>query len=222
MQIIKVDITPGYDQSKIIYVSQYDVGREFKVVLTDGTSGYTIPAGAKAKFQGTKPSTLGFSVEGVISGNEITFEATEEMTDEAGRIPVEISVTYGDKVIGSKNIYLDVEETPHDPSTTDGSAGQVIAIITILVQEAKKAASDSEAYAIGKRGGVPVSADDPAFNNNSKFYSEVIGQQAATAGYMHLDIVDGDMYYTRSDNVDVDFELINGDLYMITGTEESE
>ena len=52
MQQIKVDVTPGYEQSKIIYVSQYDVGREFKINLTDGTDGYTIPTGAVAKIRG--------------------------------------------------------------------------------------------------------------------------------------------------------------------------
>lgn len=31
---------------------------------------------------------------------------------------------------------------------------------------------DAEAYAIGTRGGVPVTSGDPAFHNNSKWYSE--------------------------------------------------
>lgn len=32
---------------------------------------------------------------------------------------------------------------------------------------------DAEAYAIGTRGGVPVTSGDPAYHNNSKYYSEL-------------------------------------------------
>ena len=99
MQNVKVDITPGYEQSKIIYVSQYDVGRDFKINLTDGTDSYTIPAQTVAKIAGIKPSGLGFQVQGTISGNQVTFTTTSGMTDEAGRIPVEISLTKGTTIL---------------------------------------------------------------------------------------------------------------------------
>ena len=36
-------------------------------------------------------------------------------------------------------------------------------------------AEDSEAYAIGTRGGVPVTSGDPTYHNNSKYYSEEAG-----------------------------------------------
>ena len=39
-------------------------------------------------------------------------------------------------------------------------------------------------------------------------------QAASTAGYLDVEIVDGDLIYTRTDAVDVDFELIDGDLVM--------
>ena len=39
-------------------------------------------------------------------------------------------------------------------------------------------------------------------------------QAAATAGYLDVEIVDGDLIYTRTDAVDVDFELIEGNLVM--------
>lgn len=40
------------------------------------------------------------------------------------------------------------------------------------VEEAKESALDSEAYAIGTRDGVDVDSSDPAYHNNSKWYSE--------------------------------------------------
>ena len=144
MQNVKVDITPGYEQSKIIYVSQYDVGREFKINLTDGTDGYTIPGQTVAKIAGTKPSGLGFQVQGTISGSQITFTTTSGMTDEAGRIPVEISLTKGTTIIGSKNLYLDVEEAPHRPDTPDGSKEFTIPELTLLLQELTAASARAE------------------------------------------------------------------------------
>ena len=143
MQNIKVDITPGYEQSKIIYVSQYDVGREFKINLTDGTDGYTIPAQTVAKIAGTKPSGLGFQVQGTISGSQITFTTTSGMTDEAGRIPVEVSLTKGNTILGSKNVYLDVEEAPHRPDTPDGSKEFTIPELTLLLQELQAAENNA-------------------------------------------------------------------------------
>ena len=144
MQNVKVDITPGYEQSKIIYVSQYDVGREFKINLTDGTDGYTIPAQTVAKIAGTKPSGLGFQVQGTISGSQITFTTTSGMTDEAGRIPVEISLTKGTTIIGSKNLYLDVEEAPHRPDTPDGSKEFTIPELTLILQELTAANAEAD------------------------------------------------------------------------------
>lgn len=39
-------------------------------------------------------------------------------------------------------------------------------------------------------------------------------QAANTAGYLDVEIVDGDLIYTRTDAVDVDFELVEGNLVM--------
>lgn len=39
-------------------------------------------------------------------------------------------------------------------------------------------------------------------------------QAANTAGYLDVEIVDGDLIYTRTDAVDVDFALVDGDLVM--------
>lgn len=39
-------------------------------------------------------------------------------------------------------------------------------------------------------------------------------QAVNTAGYLDMEIVDGDLIYTRTDAVDVDFALVDGDLVM--------
>lgn len=56
----------------------------------------------------------------------------------------------------------------------------------VLAEQKREAAfeqksSDSEAYAIGTRGGEPVQEGDPAYKNNSKYYSELAGSSASSA-----------------------------------------
>lgn len=46
---------------------------------------------------------------------------------------------------------------------------------------AEGSAEDSEAYAVGKRGGTDVSSSDPAYHNNSKYYSGEASTSAAAA-----------------------------------------
>lgn len=42
-------------------------------------------------------------------------------------------------------------------------------------EDAGESAEDAEAWAVGERGGVPVGADDPAYENNAKYYAEQAG-----------------------------------------------
>jgi hypothetical protein len=214
-QVKNVDITPvSGGPSQIINVSQNDVGREIIINVKDGADQFDL-TGYTVKLAGRKPSGLGFTVTGTVEDHKAKIVTTKQMTDEYGSIACELKITdENDTVIGTANMILSVEKDPHPESTTDGTAPEVIDTITLILQKAQLAAEDSEAYAIGTRNGVPVGVDDPTFNNNSKFYSEVIGQEAATAGYMYFDIVDGELIYSRTDNVDVDFYLLDGDLYV--------
>lgn len=199
-----INITPG-GTTPVIHVSQNDVGRSITMNVTDGDDWYDL-TGSTVKLQGIKPSGLGYTVEGTVSGHTVTIVTTKQMTDEHGNIASELKVTKNNTVIGTANIILAVERDPHPDHTTDGSLDEIIPTITLIMETA-------EAYAVGTRSGVPVSSDDPAYQNNAKFYADVLGQAAANAGYMFMDIVDGDLIYTRTDNTQVDFELDDGDLY---------
>lgn len=204
METRNVNITPG-GTTPVIHVSQNDVGRSVTINVTDGDGWYDL-TGSTVKLQGIKPSGLGYTVEGTVSGHTVTIVTTKQMTDEHGNIASELKVTKNNTVIGTANIILAVERDPHPDHTTDGSLDEIIPTITLIMETA-------EAYAVGTRSGVPVSSDDPAYQNNAKFYADVLGQAAANAGYMFMDIVDGDLIYTRTDNTQVDFELDDGDLY---------
>lgn len=84
--------------------------------------------------------------------------------------------------------------------------------------------ANSEAWAVGEKNGVEVDESDETFHNNSKYYADRAEQGAAAAGYMDLYINNnGHLIYTRTDNVDNDFNIdSNGHLIWVNGTEEEE
>lgn len=68
------------------------------------------------------------------------------------------------------------------------------------------AASDSEAWAVGERGGVPVTSGDDTYHNNSKYYSEQANtiltnvQNAVdqVVPIITMNFIDGKLYYEGS------------------------
>lgn len=79
--------------------------------------------------------------------------------------------------------------------------------------EAHGESEDAEAWAVGQRGGVDVAVSDETYHNNSKFYSEVAEQSAASSGWINFYIDErGHLIYERTDNVDLSFSLQNGHL----------
>lgn len=66
----------------------------------------------------------------------------------------------------------DAEVSAANAATSETNAGT-------SATNADGSAKDSEAYAVGKRGGVDVTSGDPAYQNNSKYYKE---QAAAIVG----------------------------------------
>lgn len=166
-QTITVDITP--DEKTIyrrptLFFSQGDIGRDCVVNIFSRT-GLTVPSGSTAKIQGTKPSGMGFSVSCTVSGQTVSFSNTIEMTDEACNIPVKIEITNGGTVLGTARFNMMVEKNPHPDGTTDGTAEQLVPIITQLVNRAESAAEsihDLSAEASTLNPGTPatVAYDD--------------------------------------------------------------
>ena len=176
METRNVNITPG-GQPPIIHVSQNDVGRTITINVTDSTGWYDL-TGCSAALAGIKPSGLGFTVNGTISGHTVTITTVKLMTAEYGNIACELKITKGTTKIGTANIILAVEKDPHPENTTDGNVDELIPEITALVERIEAAVAkeevlhEAEAWAVGKRDGVPVSEDDDTYHNNSKYYKE--------------------------------------------------
>jgi len=180
-----INITPG-GTTPVIHISQNDVGRSITMNVTDGDGWYDL-TGSTVKLQGIKPSGLGYSVEGVVSGHTVTITTTKQMSGESGNIASELKVTKNNTVIGTANIILAVERDPHPEHTTDGNIDEIIPEITILVERVEAAVAkeevlhEAEAWAVGERAGEPVTEDDDTYHNNSKYYKELAAGSAASA-----------------------------------------
>lgn len=125
-----------------VHLSQYDVGRELKFTLKDGSSDYTVPSGAVVTVKATKPSGLGFVVNATAEGSVVTLSNTETMTNENGRFPAELSITQGSTVIGTSNFIFNIERSPHPEGTIDGDAESLLPELTLLVERIEAAAED--------------------------------------------------------------------------------
>lgn len=145
--------TDTFDQNieKIPVTFSMDENGVITMTTADGTT-YTCDVGTLIK-------TITF----VNSGN-IQFTVT---TDAQGNKSVTANIIDGSitraKLDPDYLAQIDVDVAAADASAR--SAG-------ISANTASSKALDSEAYAIGTRGGVPVTSDDPAYNNNSKYYAE--------------------------------------------------
>ena len=139
IQTKTVDITPMKITLPVIEMSQYDLGREIIIHMKDGSDWFNL-TGYTAKLQGTKPSGFGYTVDGAVDGHDITFASNYDMTSEAGFIPSEVRLTKDGVSLGSLNVILHVEKTPHDVNVTDGSPETIVPEITELVERAEAAA----------------------------------------------------------------------------------
>lgn len=166
-QTIGVNITPQSFQPTLHY-SQGDVGRVFVINVTD----YDIPTGATVTCVATKPSGMGFTVSGTVSGNSVTFTSTAEMTDEWGRFPAEIRIASGNTLLGTANFLMIGEKDPHPASTIDGTQEELIPQLTLLVNRVEAAAEsvhDLTVSATTLTAGSDATATYDSTNNSIAF-----------------------------------------------------
>lgn len=89
----------------------------------------------------------------------------------------------------------------HGSGIYDNDLAELVEEATEAAETVQEVVGDSEAWADGTRGGVPVGPDDPAYHNNSKYWSE----QANPTALANLT------------DVDVD-GVVNGDLLQYNST----
>lgn len=174
-QTYKLNLIPN-GQILIVPVSQYDVGRTISFELYIGASLYTVPGNVTASIDGTKPDNRGFSLSATLGTHTASFDTTKNMCAVPGNTLCEFRLMNGVDNIGTANFILKVERA--------GLADDVDISETELpayIDAAERSALDSEAYAIGKRNGQDVTSSDPAYHNNSKYFSLQAGNSASSA-----------------------------------------
>lgn len=139
-QTKNVNMTPN-DTLPRLHLSQYDVGRELSFSLCDGAVTYSVPTGATVKLMGTKPSGFGFVENCTVSGSTASISTTSDMTDEWGAVACELVVEKSGIRLGSTNLLLVIEKSPHPEGTTDGSQETIIPTLTLLVERIEAAAA---------------------------------------------------------------------------------
>lgn len=171
-QTFDLDMIPD-GVAPIIHASQYDKGQTWLFNIFADITPYNIPAGATVTIQGTKPDHTGFQYACTYSGNQVTATEMQQMTVLPGDVPTEIRITKNDEIIGSINFKIRVEPAALADDTEISETDLPLLEEAIeAADEAIQAAEDSEAWAIGERGGVPVPSTDPTFENNARYYAE--------------------------------------------------
>lgn len=84
------------------------------------------------------------------------------------------------------------------------------------VEDATASETSAEAWAHGHTG-YPERKEDNAmfYADKSRKYAEAAEHSAAKSGYITFDIEDGRLIETKTENVGVDFEMVEGRLYIV-------
>lgn len=171
-QTINLDLIPQ-GVAPIIHVSQYDKGQTWNFNINVGDTAFNIPTGSSVTIQGTKKDGTGFQYACTFSGNVVTATETEQMTVYAGKYPCEIAISKSGDLIASLNFYIMVEPAAlSDDTVISETELPLIEQAVEAAQTVPTLVEDAEAWAVGTRGGVPVSSGDEAYENNAKYYAE--------------------------------------------------
>lgn len=186
MSIMTVDIAPR-QLGDPVYVSQGDIGRIINVHMYDGDDPYIPPAGVTPYIQGTKPSGLGFNVQGTITDNICTFSTTDEMTDEVGDMVAEVRLIKTGMDIGTANFRYSVEERPRPDGTTDGTIEVITDVIADALNDALDAIETARAAAVAQlatAGGV-IARTASQMTEPDQVYIYVGSESGYSTGYWY-------------------------------------
>lgn len=173
-----------------VNASQYDNNtRTLTMYLYDGELTFNIPNGVSGYIQGTKPDRTGFQYLATVTAgsNVVTFDITEQMTAVAGDVICELVLVDGDDRIATVNFILHVEPAALSDDTviseTDlpliEEAAELAQQIGGFIEQMDADAAKSEAFGAGTVNGVPVTNDNPAYENNAKYYSDEAAASAS-------------------------------------------
>ena len=183
MQTINLNLIPG-GVMPVINLTQFDEGRQFALAIYDGTSAVDLSS-ATILISGRKQDETAFSygqsdtVKGnyviAVNGNTVTIRNTLQMAAAFGDVLATLTIKKSASDESTLNFVIRVQENPlNGVNISETEIPGIIALAEEQVEEA-------EAWAVGERGGVPVSSDDPTYHNNSEYWAGQ-AQQAAQGG----------------------------------------
>lgn len=180
MQIVELQYLPN-GITPIIYLSQYDVGRQFQLKIYDGTLAYNMPSGTTARIDGIKPDKHGFSYTDAVSvsGNVVTVTTKEQMTIVEGDTECEIRFAKDGNDIGTLNFIMRVEKSPinQDTDISETVLPAIFALATEQMNAAIASATLAESFA---KGGTNSRTGEDI--DNAYYYKELAAGYATNAG----------------------------------------
>ena len=216
----------------IVHVNQYDTGTgRLIATLYEGNEPYS-PNGT-AVIQGTKPDGHGFQYTATLDGNVVTADLTEQMSPVAGDVRAQIVVTESSGVTGtfvfimrvqpsalpsdtdmSESDYQYIEEAIREAQEAVQTAQEATETAQEAVERAQEAivetaenAENSEAWAQGTRGGIPVDPTDPTYEHNAEYWAQYAERYAQGGLHYKSSIPFADIPTTG---------MREGDMYNIT------
>lgn len=124
-----------------------------------------------------------YPVEVTVSGSEVQWLVSSADVGSAGQGCAQLVYTVNEAIARSEIFMtitgrsLDGSEDPPDP--WESWVDQILEAAGEAANDAataKRDAEDAEAWAAGTRNGVPVSEDDPAYQNNAKYLADNINR----------------------------------------------
>ena len=102
-------------------------------------------------------------------------------------------------------------ESATSASNSANAAGASASAASASATSAENSAMSARSYANAAESSASAAS---ASAQDAERDADRAEQAANNAGYMDMEIVDGSLIYTRTDAVDVDFDLVDGDLVM--------
>lgn len=152
MQTIVLDLVPN-GVFPVVYLSQYDVGRQFRIYVTDGGMNADF-TGKDVLIRGRKPDQHPFvyssaAKDGVVTlgqsaSNTVTVTTTEQMTAAPFKTICELVVMDDKTQIASLNFILDVEEAamPNDVELSDSDISTMEQLVSEATSARRKTGED--------------------------------------------------------------------------------
>ena len=172
-QRYSIDMVPG-GVPLTLHVTQYDAGMtEFVFVPFASSGAIDLSVVTTARIEATKPDRLAVVNNCTYANGEATYLLQEQLTAKEGAVWSKlVLLDANSNVIASKAIVWEVDRPGvTDDATVSESDVPLLREAIEASAESVSSSEESEAWAVGKRNGVDVGPDDPAYHNNAKYYA---------------------------------------------------